>query len=83
MAPLILITIDDLESLESSLSNFTLVSLLRSYSAATPDRLVSLHNFLSANSDRFPLTRNRSLAATWNEMVEESIKSVFPTHNTA
>ena len=46
VAPLITMTLDDLEDLESSLENFSLCELLREFSQNYPDRLVTLHNYL-------------------------------------
>ena len=79
VAPLIVMTIDDLECLESSLSGFTLVDLLKAYSTTTPDRLVSLHNFLAANSEQFPLIHNKSLASGCMTILDECKRRVFPT----
>jgi hypothetical protein len=79
VAPLVVMTIDDLECLESSLSGFTLVDLLKAYSTATPDRLVSLNNFLAANSEQFPLYRNKSLASGCETILNECMRRVFPT----
>jgi len=78
VAPLIVMTIDDLECLESSLSKFTLVDLLKAYSTTTPDRLVSLNNFLAANSEQFPLYRNKSLASGCETILDECMRRVFP-----
>lgn len=44
VSPLALMTIDDLELLETSVEEFALIDLLRDYSAQCPDRFVSLHN---------------------------------------
>lgn len=74
VAPLIVMTIDDLECLDSSLNNFTLASLLRAYSASTPERLMSLSKFLSINSKDFPITRSHTLALSWNEIVQNSMQ---------
>jgi hypothetical protein len=46
---LIVMTIDDLEALESSSEKFAICELLRDYSAAFPDRLDSLHNYIVAD----------------------------------
>jgi hypothetical protein len=78
VAPLVVMTIDDLECLESSLGKFTLIELLTAYSAATPDRLVSLHNFMAVNSERFPLVRNKILASGASEMLKECMQRLFP-----
>ena len=42
-------TIDDLEALESSTEKFGMYELLKDYSAALPDRLDSLHNYIVAD----------------------------------
>ena len=49
VAPLITMTLDDLEDLESSLENFSLCELLREFSNDCPDRIVSLHNYLATS----------------------------------
>ncbi len=46
---LIVVTIDDLEALESSIGAFSFHDLLRDYSAAFPDRMDSLHNYIAAD----------------------------------
>jgi len=46
---LIVVTIDDLEALESSIGAFSFRDLLRDYSAAFPDRMDSLHNYIVAD----------------------------------
>ncbi len=78
VAPLIVMTVDDLERLETSLRKFRLVDLLNAYSAEVPDRLVSLNNFLAANPDKFPLYRSESLASSTKAILEESIRRIFP-----
>lgn len=78
VAPLIVMTIDDLESLESSLQKFRLVDLLTEYSKQCPDRMVSLHNFLSVNSKRFPLIHNRNIASRCSTILAECLHLVFP-----
>lgn len=49
VSSLIVMTIDDLEALESSTDNFGICELLGNYSAALPDRLDSLHNYIVAD----------------------------------
>jgi hypothetical protein len=45
--PLTVMTIADLENLESSVDQFSMRQLLEDYAAAHPDALVSLHNFMA------------------------------------
>lgn len=47
VAPLTIITIQDLENLECSVEGFSLMQLLRDYDRECPDRMRSLHNFLA------------------------------------
>ena len=77
VAPLIVMTIDDLECLETSLCKFTLVNLLKAYTDAGPERLASLNNFLAANQDQFPLYRSESLISGSNLVLEESLQRFF------
>lgn len=47
--PLTVMTIADLENLESSVDQFSMRQLLADYAAAHPDGLVSLHNFMACD----------------------------------
>jgi hypothetical protein len=47
--PLTVMTIADLENLESSVDQFSMRQLLTDYAAPHPDGLVSLHNFMACN----------------------------------
>jgi len=46
VAPLTVMTIQDLENLERSVESFSFVKLLEDYSRECPDRMRSLHNYL-------------------------------------
>lgn len=81
VAPLIVLTIDDIECLESSLATFTLADLLLDYSIATPDRMVSLNNFLAANSNKYSLSHNKSLASTSESILDDCMNRIFPAVN--
>jgi hypothetical protein len=48
IAPLTVMTIDDLELLEGSVREFGLCELLKDYSRECTDRFVSLHNFMAS-----------------------------------
>lgn len=78
VAPLIILTIDDMEQLESSLTKFTLIDLLSAYSSATPDRLVSLNNFMAFNSNQFPIIHNKHLASGCEDILSECMRQIFP-----
>jgi hypothetical protein len=47
VAPLTVMTIQDLENLERSVESFSFVKLLEDYSRECPDRMRSLHNYLA------------------------------------
>ena len=50
VANLVVITIDDLEALESSVQTFGFGQLLSDYAANCKDRLISLHNYIVGES---------------------------------
>jgi hypothetical protein len=47
IAKLVTMTVDDLENLESSVKDFSLIQLLSSYSDGVPDRNISLNNYIA------------------------------------
>jgi hypothetical protein len=62
VAPLIVLTIENLENLERSVEHFGLVELFRDYSVGSPDRMLSLHNFLAFSAYGKKLFASGSLA---------------------
>jgi len=78
VAPLIVMTIDDLEKLETSVTNFALRDLLAAYDSAVPDRIQTLHNFALRSSFASNLAPNQSLIETSNEVVEHAFRELFP-----
>jgi hypothetical protein len=52
VVPLIIMTIADLESLETSIEHFSLHDLLRDYSVDCSDRMLSLHNYIATSKYR-------------------------------
>lgn len=80
IAHLIVITLDDLETLETSSSKFALLDCLRDYASACPDRLTSLHNFLAASSYRAHLRYNAWLAERATELLDRTMRRLFPGH---
>ncbi len=78
VAPLTLMTIDDLECLESSLAKFSLAQLLADYTSASPDRMTSLHDFLASNPDKYPLWKSKRLGKIVLEIFGAFIKQLFP-----
>ena len=78
IAPLIVMSLEDLEHLEFSLRSFSLCQLLSDYSEACWDRLAPLNNFLAVNSQRYPLYQNRRLAAASTDIIKETMHKVFP-----
>lgn len=70
VAPLIIVTIDTLEILERSVEHFGLIDLLRDYSKASPDRMLSLYNFLATSEYRKKLFASGSLAESVIKAIE-------------
>lgn len=75
--PLILMTIDDLENLETSIEHFGFRQLLKDYSSSCEDRLVSLHNFISTSDYRNKMYHNRWLAGKALEILDRTESTVF------
>jgi hypothetical protein len=78
VAPLTLMTVSDLELLESSLRNFSLRGLLSDYSRAAPDRMISLHNFIARSKYGDQLVPNTALLKKSEELLETAIRRLFP-----
>ncbi|MBS1986287.1 MAG: hypothetical protein JST16_19160 [Bdellovibrionales bacterium] len=74
----IVLTVDDIENLESSLEHFSLRAVLLEYSQADPERLMSFHNFIAtsaAYSSR--LYVNRHLVGSASEPIQNAIQVFF------
>ncbi len=78
VAPLIIMTIEDLECLETSIEHFSLHNLLRDYSADCSDRMASLHNYLAISKYRTKVYHSRSMASNTLEVLEQSQRTIFP-----
>ena len=78
VTPLIVMTIDDLESLETSIEHFSLRDLLRDYSASCDDRNVSLRHFIATSEYREKIYHNKSIASKALEMLDETMRKIFP-----
>jgi len=81
VAPLTVMAIDLLESLETSIEHFRLVDLLRDYTVSSPDRLVSLHNFIAASPTyKDKMYASKSMAGKSLEVLNETMRRIFPGH---
>jgi hypothetical protein len=78
VAPLIVMTIDDLEALETSIEHSSLLDLLRDYSVACSDRVASLHNYLAASEYRRKLYYSRATASNTLEVLKQTGRLFFP-----
>ena len=77
VAPLVLMTIDDLELLETSVEEFALIDLLRDYSAQCPDRLVSLHNYLAGSRYAEHLRMSKTAARRTLDLLHGTMHALF------
>jgi hypothetical protein len=78
IAPVILMSIDDLENLETSVEHFGFRELLADYSRSCPDRLMSLHNFIAFSTKyRDAMYHNRNLASSALELLDKCGEEVF------
>lgn len=78
VAPLVVITIDDLENLETSIENFSFRNLLGDYTNAFPDCIESLHNFIASSTYKQHMRHNRNVAAAVLEIVDKIRCAFFP-----
>ena len=76
VTPVIILSIEDLEDLETSLEHFSFSELLSAYSNSCSDRLISVRDFI-ANSHEFALHHNRDMAAKGQEILKKCGKIVF------
>lgn len=74
---LIVMTVDDLENLETSSELFPFVDFLLEYSNGSAERVESFHNYIVTSPHRHQLRGNRWLAKEWQELVEGALKSIF------
>lgn len=74
----IIITIDDLENLESSIEHFSFLDLLSDYSRSHPDRLESMHNFLAFSHYKQHIYQNRDIASAALDIIDKGERIIFP-----
>ncbi len=74
---LILLTVDDLENLESSIEKFSLLDLLESYSVRNSERLMSLHNFIYYSEFSNKMRHNQKLLGIARDLMAEAKKQIF------
>jgi hypothetical protein len=78
VAPLTIMTIQDLENLESSVANFSFIELLAAYSRECPDRLRSLHNFIAYSEFGKKILPNSYLMESSQEALQLLQRELFP-----
>lgn len=78
VAPLIVLSIDDLESLETSVREFSLCKLFGEYSAQCPDRCVSLYNFIRTSHFKDKINYSETLTMNAEKVMNEAIQKLFP-----
>jgi len=78
VAPLTVMTIQDLENLEKSIDNFSLANLLADYSRECPDRMRSLHNFIAFSDYGPKIERNDFLMEASIGIHDLLIRELFP-----
>ncbi len=77
IAPLIIMTIDELENLEVSIKQFSLRDLLADYSYTCPDRLISLHNFIAYSKYGKQMYHNPSIIDKAMELLLDTQQKCF------
>jgi len=81
VGPLVLMTIEDLENLESSVENFRLLDLLRDYtSVASEGARPSLYDFMvvADKNKKYRFIHSRELAGRTMKVLDETAQTLFP-----
>ena len=78
VAPLIIITIKDLENLETSISTFALGQLLDDYNRDCPDRVRSLHNYIAHSTYGQKIEPSEQLKRNSFELAANVHRELFP-----
>ena len=78
VAPLTVMTILDLENLEKSIDDFSLVRLLEDYSRECPDRFRSLHNYVVFSAYATKIKPSDFLIEASTGILDVLIKELFP-----
>jgi hypothetical protein len=78
VAPLTVMTIQDLENLEKSINDFSLTGLLEDYSRECPDRMRSLHNFIAFSAYAPKIKPSDFLIDASKDILDVLIKELFP-----
>ena len=79
VAPLIIMTVEDLEDLETSIEYFGLRDLFADYTRDCADRLTSLHNFMAFSDYKDKMYHSRSAASKALEILKKTQERVFPS----
>ena len=77
VTPLIILTVGDLEALESSIEHFSLCDILAQYDGTHPDRMQSLHNFLAFSDYGRKLFYNKHLSQSAEVLMDAACKRIF------
>lgn len=78
VAPLTIMTIGDLENLETSVTGFGLRDLLRDYTRYCPDRMRSLHQFMATSSYASKLKPSKRVVEASEELMRRIQAGLFP-----
>jgi len=80
--PLIVMTVGDLENLETSSEHFAMADILRDYSNHHSDRNISLHDYMATSRYSGSLLHSRSLAEAGMEVLRRVETEVFGLQGT-
>jgi hypothetical protein len=78
VAPLTIMSIGDLENLETSTASFAMRDLLKDYTRECPDRMRSLHQFMATSSYAARLKPSQRVRDASEELMDRIRTSLFP-----
>jgi hypothetical protein len=78
VAPLIIMTVGDLENLEASTASFAMRDLLRDYTRECPDRMRSLHQFMATSPYAARLKPSQRVRDASEQLMRRMQTGLFP-----
>jgi len=74
------LTVDDLENLETSVEHFGFRDLLSDYVRSCSDGLEPLHNFIASSEYKQHIYHNRNIATSGLDILDKVKEAIFPEY---
>ena len=77
VAPLVVLTVEDVENFESSAEYLSITGVIAEYSHEVPGRELSVHDFVAGSEYRSRMQTNKSLAERGRDLLKEAGRRLF------